>query len=840
MPKLIIDEQEIEVSEGTKVIEAAEKLGIVIPRFCYHPALGSVGACRVCAVKFLEGPIKGVQMSCMIDARDGMVVSTTDEEAVDFRKHVIEWLMLNHPHDCPVCDEGGHCLLQDLTIAGGHGIRRFQGKKRTHHDQYLGPLIQHEMNRCIQCYRCKRFYQEFAGYRDLGVMQIGSRVYFGRYKAGTLESPFAGNLTDICPTGVFTDKPSRFIGRRWDYERSPSVCINCSLGCHTVVSARYRQIVRQEAKFSEAVNGHFICDRGRYGFYYAGQDERPRYPRVRGKEASWENSLQAAFDGLDRISRETGPAAVACVGSVRSSLETQAALKRLCRTKGWQGPVYGMDHDIEMKVKTVASELDPDLAVSLRDLEKADYILAVGVDPVNEAPMLAMAMRQAQRKGAKVALVDPRPIGLPLDFYHLPVSPDAMGLWLKSLLKNMVGSDISEASGPKARKNLDGIVPEDLTTLWNPDQMAAVEKDLGQSLRPMIVCGTEIVPKIVPGLAADCARHLRSMKKASGLFYLFTGANAFGAALLSDLETSFDKILTQIETHAVRALVLVESDLYLNFPDRIRLEKALERLDVLVVLDYLDSKAVRDADIFLPTMTLYEAGGFFINQEGRAQKAPAAFRGGRPIVQVGGGGHPPRSFRDDIPGHEARPAWQALTELADGTSDHREKEMHNKLMQWLVETHPVFSDLLSVDVFPDAGVRLNLGQGTGARNERDRPVAPQSNSKSDGDLELITVDWTFGTEELSVRSPCLRQMEKEPCLFLSKKDASQLKISDGHRIAIRSDAGTIDVHAAVVENMAPGILVLPRHHRLDWQHLEALKITINKNRILRMNEDTSC
>ena len=221
-----------------------------------------------------------------------------------------------------------------MTIAGGHGIRRFQGKKRTHHDQYLGPLIQHEMNRCIQCYRCSRFYQEFAGYRDLGVMQIGSRVYFGRYKAGKLESPFAGNLTDICPTGVYTDKPSRFIGRRWDYERSPSVCINCSLGCHTVVSARYRQIVRQEAKFSEAVNGHFICDRGRYGFYYAGQDERPRHPRIHGKEFSWENSLQAAFDGLERISRESGPAAVACVGSVRSSLETQAALKRLCQNKG--------------------------------------------------------------------------------------------------------------------------------------------------------------------------------------------------------------------------------------------------------------------------------------------------------------------------------------------------------------------------------------------------------------------------------------------------------------------------------------------------------------------------
>jgi NADH-quinone oxidoreductase subunit G len=838
MPKLIIDDREIEVAEGTKVIEAAEKLGIVIPRFCYHPALGSVGACRVCAVKFLQGPFKGVQMSCMIDAKDGMVVSTTDEEAVDFRRYVIEWLMLNHPHDCPVCDEGGHCLLQDLTIAGGHGIRRYQGKKRTHFDQYLGPLIQHEMNRCIQCYRCSRFYQEFAGYRDLGVMQIGSRVYFGRYEPGTLESPFAGNLTDICPTGVYTDKPSRFIGRRWDYERSPSVCINCSLGCHTVVSARYRQIVRQEARVGEAINGYFICDRGRYGFYYAGQDERPRHPRIRGKAASWENSLKTAFEELDRISSESGPGAVACALGARSSLETQAAVKRLCQAKRWQGPVYGMDLDIQDKVKIAASELDADLAVSLSDLENADYILAVGADPVNEAPMLAMAMRQAQRKGAKIVIADPRPVGLPFDFYHLPMAPGAMGLWLTFLLKTKARPEALETPGSEAGNNSDGTVPEDQKALWNQDQMAAVEKDLGRSLRPVMVCGTDIVPKTVPGLAAGLVRRLRSMKKAAGLFYLFPGANAFGAALLSDNGTGFEKILTEIEANVVRALVLVESDPYFNFPDRIRLEKALERLDALIVLDYLDTRAVRDADVFLPTMTLYEAGGFFINQEGRVQKVPAAFRGGRPIVQVSGGSHPPRSFSQDIPGRDAKPAWRALAELGDGTSESGKKEIHTELMRWLADAHPVFSELFLKDAFPDAGIRLNPGQGAAVRIEQDRPAESQPGFKSDGDMELITVDWTFGTEELSARSSYLRKMERDPCLLLSEKDADRLGISDGDRVAIRTDAGTIEVRAAATGNMAPGILVLPRHHRLDWQHLKALKIGLNKNQIHKTDEGT--
>ncbi|MBE0617756.1 MAG: (2Fe-2S)-binding protein, partial [Proteobacteria bacterium] len=223
MPKLIIDEREILVPEGTKVIEAAERLGITVPRFCYHEALGSVGACRLCAVKFLEGPVKGIQMSCMTDARDGMVVSTTHPDAVAFRRSVIEWLMLNHPHDCPVCDEGGHCLLQDMTVAGGHGIRRYQGTKRTYCDQDLGPFVQHEMNRCIHCWRCRRFYQDHAGYLDLGALQIGSRTYFGRFREGALESPFSGNLIDLCPTGVFTDRPARFKGRRWDFQRAPSI-----------------------------------------------------------------------------------------------------------------------------------------------------------------------------------------------------------------------------------------------------------------------------------------------------------------------------------------------------------------------------------------------------------------------------------------------------------------------------------------------------------------------------------------------------------------------------------------------------------------------------------------
>ncbi|MGE5842900.1 MAG: 2Fe-2S iron-sulfur cluster-binding protein, partial [Deltaproteobacteria bacterium] len=399
MPKLVIDSQEIVVPAGTKVIDAAEKLGIVIPRFCYHPAMGSLGACRVCAVKFEQGPVKGLEMSCMVEAKEGMVVSTTDREAVEFRKYIIEWLMINHPLDCPVCDEGGHCLLQDETVSGGHGIRRYRGKKRTYEDQDLGPFVQHEMNRCIHCWRCRRFYQDFSGYRDLGAMQIGNRTYFGRFSDGALESPFAGNLIDVCPTGVFTDKAARYKGRRWDFERAPSLCIHCSLGCSVTASARYREVARIEGRLHPEVNGYFICDRGRFGFAYANHPERPRQARIKGKEVSLEQAVDYAAGRLAEIRKKAGNGSVACLGSSRSSLEAMASLSRFCEVLGLSDPGFFLDRGLEDRVNQAVSKLDERVAVSMREIEDSDFILAVGVDPVHEAPMLAVAMRQAFRKG---------------------------------------------------------------------------------------------------------------------------------------------------------------------------------------------------------------------------------------------------------------------------------------------------------------------------------------------------------------------------------------------------------------------------------------------------------
>jgi NADH-quinone oxidoreductase subunit G len=825
MPKLVIDNREIEVPSGTKVIEAAENLGIMIPRFCYHPALGSVGACRVCAVKFSEGPVKGVQMSCMVDARDGMVVSTTDEEAVDFRRHVIEWLMLHHPHDCPVCDEGGHCLLQDMTVSGGHGLRRYRGKKRTHTDQDLGPLIQHEMNRCIQCYRCSRFYQEFCGYRDLGVMQIGNRVYFGRQEDGTLESPYAGNITDICPTGVFTDKPSRFRGRRWDYERTPSICLNCSLGCHTVASARYREVVRQEARFSAAVNGDFICDRGRYGFFYTGIPERPRQAAIDGKAVTREKARDVAIEGLERIVRESGTAAIACAGSLRSSLDTLAAIDRVSRQNGWHAPAFWMDRFVATRVKTAASRLEADTAVSLRQIENSDVILVVGADPTNEAPMLAMAMRQAWRRGARVVMIDPRPVFLPFDFDHLPAASEEMLRGLGILIKRAVEREEVEQMGHRALSFYDSI-PE--MPLHLKDRLEAVAGILKGSHRPIVVCGTEVVPDGAPALAADFALMLKAKNRSAGLFYVFPGANAFGATLLPGGQAAFEDILAAVENRTVRGLVLIECDPLRTFADRPRLEKALASLDMLVVMDYLATETVKRADIFLPTTTVYESGGLFVNQEGRLQSAPRAFRGGLSIKEAGDGGHPPRVYGSGMPGADPAPARQLLAALAGSKGP---VEGDGEWRQWLADFLRLRDSLPTVDDFPEDGIRLLAGAATEEPFKLDWTAVLNDDRAADGRLRIVIVDWTFGTEELSGYSACLDSVVPPPVLFMHGEDAERLGLADGEPVVLSTETGSVTVALRVVDNMRAGVLILPRHHRLDWQQLGSGPIWIAADRI---------
>ncbi|MGE5411611.1 MAG: 2Fe-2S iron-sulfur cluster-binding protein [Clostridiales bacterium] len=257
--KITVDGKTYEVDATKNLLEVCLSLKLDLPYFCWHPAMGSVGACRQCAVKKYRDEndkVGKLFMACMEPIVDGMIISIQDAEAKEFRKGVIEWLMTNHPHDCPVCDEGGECHLQDMTVMTGHDYRRYRFKKRTYKNQYLGPFINHEMNRCIQCYRCVRYYRDYAGGKDFDVFGVHNTVYFGRHEDGVLENEFSGNLVEVCPTGVFTDKTlGKHYTRKWDQTYAPSICVHCSVGCNTIAAERYGLLRRIKSRYNGLLNG---------------------------------------------------------------------------------------------------------------------------------------------------------------------------------------------------------------------------------------------------------------------------------------------------------------------------------------------------------------------------------------------------------------------------------------------------------------------------------------------------------------------------------------------------------------------------------------------------------
>ncbi len=806
----MIDDRKIEVPEGTKVIAAAEAVGIYIPRFCYHPALESVGACRVCAVKFLEGPVKGIDMSCMIDAQDGMKVSTTHPDAVAFRKYIIECLMINHPHDCPVCDEGGHCLLQDLTVAGGHGVRQYKGAKRTYNDQYLGPLVQHEMNRCIQCYRCVRYYREYSGYKDLGVMGIAGRITYGRFDEGCLESPFSGNLIDICPTGVYTDRPSRYLGRRWDFVRSGGICIHCGAGCNTVVSTRYREVVRQEARFNSDINGHFICDRGRYGFYYANLPQRPRQGRVEKDAVSTGRAIEAAAEKAGGIEAAFGASSIVVFGSDRSSLETLAGLRVVCETRGWQLPAFWPE-TLGRTIQTALSSLSPEFAVSMGAIESADFILGIGTDPVSESPMLALTLRQAQRKEVRIRIIDPRPLDLPFSFDQIPCKVEDMAEQLYQIIQ--------------------AIDSRDKTFGEVSSELQALADDLVRSERPVIVCGTEITTPDIVARAGQLAQVLKKQRPRTGLFYTLPHANSYGASLLFGNLQSVEDLLEKIEQNKIKAALFLESDLWEQFPDRNRLVLALKKLELIIAIDCLDNPLAQMAHIHIPTQTVFEAGGIYVNQEGRVQYAQKAQSVGLPIAISGRGSHPPRSFQKEAPGSDILSASEALQGIGEITVEDFSHDGGGEMEKR----------------FPGlAGLSDMLGQGDGSigaerfyADHHQNQIGALSWKPEEGgersDYEILIVPSVWGDEVLSTHSPCLETFG-EKTVWFSKEDADNLNIAQGDAIILDLPQAPLTLKAQLSEQMASGIVVIPRRCDLFWQQLKSGERLFVKKESIRIDK----
>ncbi|WP_409278519.1 NADH-quinone oxidoreductase subunit NuoG [Pseudomonas defluvii] len=625
MATIHVDGKELEVNGADNLLQACLSLGLDIPYFCWHPALGSVGACRQCAVKQYtdENDKRGrIVMSCMTPATDGSWISIDDEEAKVFRASVVEWLMTNHPHDCPVCEEGGHCHLQDMTVMTGHNERRYRFTKRTHQNQELGPFIAHEMNRCIACYRCVRYYKDYAGGTDLGVFGAHDNVYFGRVEDGALESEFSGNLTEVCPTGVFTDKThSERYNRKWDMQFAPSICHGCSSGCNISPGERYGELRRIENRFNGSVNQYFLCDRGRFGYGYVNREDRPRQPLLaNGQKLSLDAALDQAADMLRGRN-------IVGIGSPRASLESNYGLRELVGAEHFYS---GMEAAELEQVRLVLQVLnDSPLPVpTLREMEDHDAVFVLGEDLTQTAARVALALRQSV-KGKAEAMADAMRVQPWLDAAVKNIGQHAMyPLFIASLAETKL-DDVAEECVHASPDDLarlgfavaHAIDPSAPAVEGLDAEALALAKRIADALvaanRPLVVAGTSLGSKALIEAAANIAKALKLREKNGSLSLVVPEANSLGLAMLGG--DSADAALDAVISGKADAIVVLENDLYSRLPAA-KVDAALTAAKVVIVADHQKTPTTDRAHLVLPAATFAEGDGTLVSLEGRAQR----------------------------------------------------------------------------------------------------------------------------------------------------------------------------------------------------------------------------
>ena len=692
---IFIDGSPCEVRADQSLLRACLSLGFNVPYFCWHPALESVGACRQCAVKVFrdEKYTKGkIVMSCMTPVIEGMRVSPDDPEAKEFRARNIEWLMLNHPHDCPVCDEGGECHLQDMTVMTGHTYRRTRFAKRTYRNQDLGPFINHEMNRCIHCYRCVRFYRDYAHGRDFDAFASHDSVYFGRHESGTLENVFSGNLVEICPTGVFTDKTEkRRFTRKWDLQTAPSICVHCSLGCNTIPGERYGELRRIRNRFNREVNGYFLCDRGRYGYGFVNSPQRVRQPLIKDtlENSHTPESREQALAYLhEALSNSRG---IIGIGSGRASLEANYALRTLVGPKRFYAGMTRKECTLVSKVLDIMKK-GPVKTVPLAEAHSCDAVFILGEDVVNTAPLLALAALSAQRNrpmaiAEKLGIPpwDDRAVREAVQHEKGPLfiaasldtwlDPEASGVYLAA------PADVARL-GFAVAHHIDSRAP-DVPGLEKEAaaQAVTIAEALKKAKHPLILTGTSCGNERVIEAGANVAWALCKTGSDPGISFVVPECNSLGIGLMST--QGIEEALTAIENGEADTLIVLENDLFRRGSTD-RINACLEKCASVVLIDHVLHSTASKADIILPAAPFAEQSGTLVNNEGRGQ----------------------RFFQVFVPEGEIHPAWQWIEGCmaALGTPEASLWQDLDDIMARLAQELPVFKSV--PDIAPSAKFRM--------------------------------------------------------------------------------------------------------------------------------------
>lgn len=596
---LTINGREVSSERGRILIDVAEEMGIFVPRFCYHPGMKSVAVCRMCLVH-VEGQRK-LLPACATPVADGMNVDTVQEQAVDAQKGMLEFLLVNHPLDCPICDRGGECPLQDQTYRHGPGSSRYIEPKRTYEKALeISNLVVLDRERCVLCWRCVRFADEIAGDQFIQLVDRGAGTQILTFSDEPFDSYFSGNTIQICPVGALTSTSYRFVSRPWDLKNAPSVCAYCAVGCPITNEARAEKLVRCQAMPNENVNDFWICDKGRFGYHYVGSEQRLTTPLLRGdsdefERVSWGVALEVVAERL-RASKGVG-----VVAGGHLTTEDGFAISRLARSTIGTPHIDSRVHDAQAPYD-LARRLGgaAGSTATLNDLESARTILWAGPDPKETLPVLYLRLRKAVLDhNAKLIVVSPRHMSLDAFATHV-VRCDAGGeAEAVDGLGDAVGRPVAAARD----------IGDPLVVCWGPASPGRDESEV-----------FDVVLRLAEARGAKllmCPPHAGSQGLIDmGVLPMLAPGYAPVEAEGKDTRAMLESVVAgELDT-----IVVFGADLAADFPDGALVERALETASFVLVIELLPTEVVSHADVVLPSVAYAEREGTFTNLERRIQK----------------------------------------------------------------------------------------------------------------------------------------------------------------------------------------------------------------------------
>ena len=629
MVEIELDGQKVEVLEGSTVMHAAEKAGTYIPHFCYHKKLSIAANCRMCLVDVEKAP--KAMPACATPVTPGMVVHTKNEKAVKAQKGVMEFLLINHPLDCPICDQGGECQLQDLAVGYGSGASRYQEEKRMVFHKDVGPLVSmQEMSRCIHCTRCVRFGQEIAGVMELGMSHRGEHAEIETFVGMSVDSELSGNMIDLCPVGALTSKPFRYSARTWELSRRKSISPHDSTGTNLIVQVKHDKVMRVLPLENEAINECWLADRDRFSYEALNTDERLLSPMLKQggewKTVDWQTALEYVANGLKQIKAEYGAESIGTLASPHSTLEELHLAASLMRGLGSENIDHRLRHAEFSAPATVRW-----LGTSIASLSQLQRVLVVGSNLRKDHPLFALRIRQAVRNGCAVSAINSVAELVSPDAWAMPLANSVLALpqdWAQTL------ADVAVAIA--AEKGIDAPASGQAS-----DAAKAIAASLLGGERKAILLGNAAAHHANAASLLALANWIGEQSGAA-VGYLTEAANTVGAQLANVLPGSSGMNAGQMLDGKLKAVILLNNEPEFDSAAGVRAKTTLNLAQMVVTLSPFKAN-MGFSDVLLPIAPFTETPGSFVNAEGRIQSFHAVVK----------------------PRGETRPAWKVLRVLAN-------------------------------------------------------------------------------------------------------------------------------------------------------------------------------